>query len=232
MKTLRPILGLMILGAVGAFFAAACGPTSGAPGRRINFPNNRSLGKVFIRDFGSTDELKWQNIGEAQGTVEIPPGKEVGLAVEGHPDLSFLRSLGKADLQLLDFTYAKGIKDADLANLRDLTMLNALWLTYQSEITDEGLAHLQAMTGLKRLKLNFCQKITDRGLAYLGGHTQLVALDLQFTQVSDAGLEQLKNLQNLRYIFLAETQVTPSGIENLRKMLPNCIIQMSPPPDR
>jgi hypothetical protein len=49
-------------------------------------------------------------------------------------------------------------------------------------------------------------------------------LSLSDTQVTDAGLEHLKRLKNLRYLNLTGTQVTYEGIHMLKKTLPNCSI--------
>jgi hypothetical protein len=45
------------------------------------------------------------------------------------------------------------------------------------------------------------------------------------TQVTDAGLEHLKELTNLRYLHVADTQVTEAGINELTKALPYCTIR-------
>jgi hypothetical protein len=39
--------------------------------------------------------------------------------------------------------------------------------------------------------------------------------------VSDAGLEQLKGLTNLRKLYLWQTKATSNGVTNLQKTLPN-----------
>ena len=45
------------------------------------------------------------------------------------------------------------------------------------------------------------------------------------TQMTDAGLEQLKGLTSLRYLHVADTQVTDAGVSELKKALPNCTIR-------
>ena len=53
---------------------------------------------------------------------------------------------------------------------------------------------------------------------------EVVALDLYGTQVTDAGLVHLKELTNLRELYLDETQVTDAGVAELKQALPNCKI--------
>jgi len=43
--------------------------------------------------------------------------------------------------------------------------------------------------------------------------------------MTDAGLEQLKGLTSLRYLHVADTQVTDAGVSELKKALPNCTIR-------
>jgi hypothetical protein len=50
-------------------------------------------------------------------------------------------------------------------------------------------------------------------------------LYLSDTQVTDTGLEYLKELSNLQDLALAGTQVTDEGITTLQEALPNCKIE-------
>ena len=45
-------------------------------------------------------------------------------------------------------------------------------------------------------------------------------LCLNDTQVTDAGLVQLKGLTKLRQLFLQDTQVTDAGVKDLQQALP------------
>jgi hypothetical protein len=52
--------------------------------------------------------------------------------------------------------------------------------------------------------------------------TQLRWLSLQDTQVSDAGLEQLRRLSRLEMLDLVGTRVTERGVEEFQKSWPKC----------
>jgi hypothetical protein len=58
--------------------------------------------------------------------------------------------------------------------------------------------------------------ITDAGLEHLWGLTQLRALSLAGAQVTDAGLGHLRGLTQLRELYLANTPVSDAGLVHLR----------------
>jgi hypothetical protein len=67
--------------------------------------------------------------------------------------------------------------------------------------------------------------ITDAGLEQLKGLPQLKSLHLRATSVTDAGLMHLKGLTNLEELILNGTLVTDAGAKDLQTALPNCAIR-------
>ena len=65
-------------------------------------------------------------------------------------------------------------------------------------------------------------QVTDAGLEHLKGLANLRVLQLLNTKVTDAGLEHLKGLTSLRDLHLWNTQVTDDGVKELQEALPNC----------
>jgi hypothetical protein len=64
-------------------------------------------------------------------------------------------------------------------------------------------------------------QVTDAGLANLSGLKSLERLYLLGdSHVTDAGLTHLRTLTSLEYLFLHGTQVTDAGIANLKNSLP------------
>jgi hypothetical protein len=55
--------------------------------------------------------------------------------------------------------------------------------------------------------------------------TRLQILRLAETGITDAGLEHLKGLANLRYLYLSETQTTDAGVQRLEQSLPKLIVR-------
>jgi hypothetical protein len=68
-------------------------------------------------------------------------------------------------------------------------------------------------------------KVTDAGLQHLAGLKQLRALDLNNTQVTDAALKHLAGLKQLRELDLFLTKVTAKGKADLKKALPDLEIK-------
>jgi Leucine-rich repeat (LRR) protein len=59
-------------------------------------------------------------------------------------------------------------------------------------------------------------QVTDAGLEHLKGLGQLRQLEFRSTQVTDAGLEHLQGLKQLQWLALDETKVTDAGLEHLQ----------------
>ncbi len=60
------------------------------------------------------------------------------------------------------------------------------------------------------------QEVTDAGLEHLKGLTELRYLNLSNRKVSDAGLQHLKGLSQLRVLWLDGTKVSDAGLEHLK----------------
>jgi hypothetical protein len=63
--------------------------------------------------------------------------------------------------------------------------------------------------------------VADRDLAQIGRLGHLLRLDLAGTQVTDAGLDHLASLPQLRQLNVSGTAVTPDAVARLRESLPN-----------
>ena len=68
-------------------------------------------------------------------------------------------------------------------------------------------------------------KVTDAGLEHLKGLTNLKHLGLNHTQIGDTGLGHLKGMTKLDTLILSNTKVTAQGIADLKKALPKCDIK-------
>jgi Ran GTPase-activating protein (RanGAP) involved in mRNA processing and transport len=69
-------------------------------------------------------------------------------------------------------------------------------------------------------------------LKHLARFPNLKVVGLQYTPVTDKGLENLKTLQNLTDLNLQDTKVTTAGVAALQAALPNCKVVWQPPADK
>jgi beta-lactamase regulating signal transducer with metallopeptidase domain/Leucine-rich repeat (LRR) protein len=193
--------------------------TDNSEGRTVRFPEDRSLGKLKMRDDGAYThwDAGWEPLGEARGTVRVPEGKQLRLEIfyETAPDLSSLTDLEPDDLYHV-MLWHTAARDDDLRHLTHLTGLQGLGLE-RAHITDNALKHLSAMTSLKHLDLSGTP-IGDVGLASIKEITWLESLKLSDTRISDAGLAHVANLRSLRSINLRGTDTSDEGLAHLKNL--------------
>jgi hypothetical protein len=101
------------------------------------------------------------------------------------------------------------------AGLRDLELIGA-------HVGDEDLDQLRGLRRLRSLVLTSSPRVTDAGIAKLVELKGLEHLGLDFTDVSDDGLLQLKALPRLQEVWVttSEGRVTPEGVERLKAEMP------------
>lgn len=65
---------------------------------------------------------------------------------------------------------------------------------------------------------------TDEDLRGVEDLSRYETLDLEGTQLSNAGLQQLENMKQLRYLIVRRTNVTVAGVQRLQQALPKACI--------
>ena len=93
----------------------------------------------------------------------------------------------------------------------------------KSKIRAAGGSVLELAQNDDRLEVAFHlsdQKITDDTLKTLAGLTKISSLNLRGTEVTSAGLAQLKELKGLTHLHLEKTKVNDAGLKFLQE-LPN-----------
>ncbi|MAG94272.1 MAG: hypothetical protein CMJ48_11040 [Planctomycetaceae bacterium] len=88
---------------------------------------------------------------------------------------------------------------------------------------DEHLLRVCIFDEILALNLDRTQ-VSDAGLQHLRGLSDLEYLWLEGTRVTDAGLKHLEGSSKLKGIWLEGTQVTPKGVKQLQEALPKCKI--------
>lgn len=91
--------------------------------------------------------------------------------------------------------------------------------------------HVAAIAGLKKLRRLHTQGIDDSTVAGLASMESLFWLGFENSQLTDKGLQELKNFKGLKatnvnaVITLSGSKVTADGVSDLQKALPNCKIE-------
>ncbi|MDO4583146.1 MAG: hypothetical protein Q4D62_03480 [Planctomycetia bacterium] len=134
--------------------------------------------------------------------------------------LENLRSLRELTLTSSEFG------DEGMERIGTMTSLEELRLD-DTAITDQGMPYLEKLHELKLLNLQG-SLISDQGLEAIAGLDQLLELYLGGTipydglvyesPISDAGLNLLQDLTELRILHLNDTQISDTGIPFLKKM--------------
>ena len=115
-----------------------------------------------------------------------------------------------------------------LSGLRRLKILGS-----SGRITDEALEQISKLEHLELLHLSQAALITDRGLAHIAKLHNLRSLGIggnrdDLMNVTDKGLANLYGLKKLESLSLNATEVTEAGIDSLKEALPNCKIEWKP----
>lgn len=89
-----------------------------------------------------------------------------------------------------------------------------------SAVADADLEILSTLTDLQSLNLDGSAHLSDAGMEHLKGLKNLRFLSLAFTPITDAGLKPLHDLANLQTLNLWSCRVTDQGVKELQEKLP------------
>ncbi len=228
---------LMCAGSAGGSSATAPGaqridnPPAG--NRIVRFPEDRSLGALYVQDTDAErrietfhhwiDGTTWESFGEARGDVPVPPRKRLWLSVgkDAWKDLSPLSRLSPDDLYRLLFSYlspgekSTGPDDRCVRHLLSLTGLKVLDLN-NTNITPEGLKLIRNLKSLESFTIP--AGTTDAGMAHVCQLWSLKALHFSENKVTNAGLAHLANLSSLEELDLGGEHMGDEGLVHIGKL--------------
>ncbi|MDE0734260.1 MAG: PQQ-binding-like beta-propeller repeat protein [Pirellulaceae bacterium] len=135
----------------------------------------------------------------------------------GIEQLSGLKSLHGLNLEL-----CPGADDDAVKQLSKASALRVLGLM-GVPVTEKGLESLQTLKNLRSLDLEICEQIGDTGCTVLAGFPALRVLVLKKTafepiRVTDAGLEKLATLTQLRVLNLYANNISDQGLVHLGRL--------------
>jgi hypothetical protein len=96
-----------------------------------------------------------------------------------------------------------GLQHEDCALLERMPRLNYLCIAKSGPINDSGLTHLSRLSRLEELCLNW-----------------------SIGQITEAGLQELRTLENLQHVSAIRTDLTPQQLQTLKQALPKATIRM------
>lgn len=202
----------------------------------ISFPEDRSLGKLYIKPCISYLDLEpMKLIGDARGKIAIPAHALLHLVVsyEDSRDTSRLRTLPNV-FSSVDFR-RKPITDDGLKNIRHLTNLRQLNLS-DTEISNQGLDQLTALKNIEALqlwqtnlrgplnaltqfpKLKYLQlhrnNLDDRSVAPIARLRSLEALNVFRCGLTGRSLQSFSKCPNLRTVDLGDNKIDDASLSN------------------
>ncbi len=199
------------------FCSPVC-PIIAAENRVLHFPQDRSIGKIWVRDRSGPKHTLWEPLGQAKGDVTVPANKAVRLDVSndawqaGTP----FAGLKPNDIQDLNFWDCPDADDSVLEDISTLSGLQELDLQ-DTQVQGTGLKHLLKLKNLRWLRLSSTH-VGDNELASLTGLTSLEWLHLSLAPIGNAGMEHISKIITLKSLYIAGTTVDDDGLENIKNL--------------
>ncbi len=141
------------------------------------------------------------------------------------PSLAGMKKLEKLNLYDTNVTlegtfgFAKALPDLEVTAPFG-RLIGGRRLTMSPGVEDADLARLKKLPTLRELDLWECDQITDAGLEHVKTLEQLTALELGFTKVTDDGLGELQAMKNLAKLDVRETNTTLAAALKLVAKVP------------
>ena len=193
-----------------------------APGERvIHFPKDVSLGTLATRAWDAPEDAPWKKLGDATGDITLEAGQVASLRVMSSKDLEGLAQLEHADLNRLELI-GDSITDEVMESIKGLTSIQDLSVL-ATNFKPKSLMILRRFIYLERLTANGLD-LSNANLEMMGTLTNLKYLDLRDTGVMDSGVVNLAKLVNLKRLRLDPTNITKVGLLVLETTLKDCEI--------
>jgi hypothetical protein len=126
-------------------------------------------------------------------------------------------------LEELSLQYV-GLDDEMLREIQTLTKMRRAILGNTTDFTGDGLRHLASWQDLEHLSV-FSTPFEDGAAKHLSQFPALKAFVAHDTFLTDASIDSLVKLANLKVAWVSKTKISPAGMERLRKQLPACRVR-------
>jgi len=201
--------------------------TSPPQARSLAFPAEFSLGRVFVRDWTVNLDADWEYLAAAQGTVNIPQGKDAKLEVESDvaQDVSSLALLDPYALHTISLN-GSNVNDEAMLHVGKLIGLRGLALKY-TKVTNEGVYHLAPLKRLRWIEF-YTLPVNDRGFEVIRNYPELQHLWIVGADIGNDSLDKLMAMTSLRRLHLANTKISDEGLISLNFEMKFCEVTPKP----
>ncbi len=176
---------------------------------------------VGLRDLRLTGAVmtraRMAALGKLAALEILDLGRCSGIDSRGTASLAGMRSLRQLGMSSTEPDIALLEAVGDLGNLELLDLRAGRLL--DAGIDDDGLARLGGLVHLTHLDLMGNRRITDAGARTLARFRRLTWLNLAGCHLTDAGLEHLHGLTDLRFLELGVSEVSDRALASLRDSL-------------
>lgn len=119
------------------------------------------------------------------------------------------------------------VTDVGMKAIEPLVNLHTVDLS-RMDLTAQGLEPLTKLPKLRRINLWQTVRVDDKAAPILARMQNLEVLNLSDTAITDATLDQLRGMKQLKTLVVAGTKVTPERAEKFRTERPDCRIVWAP----
>ena len=207
--------------------------------RTIRFPDDRSVGNVWIAEAADDGSRTWRMVGEAKGMVQVSRRDFVRLELNDDEPFGRLSTLKPDDIQSIDYI-GEHLSDNDWAGLSHLSGLRELRLggldlpqySFKSlyrfphlrnlqltacDIGDGALEDLSVLFTLRDVRLSHCRiSGLSGGLGSLSRISSLRTLLLEGDGINDEALLEFNATSSLQELYIVYANVTDRGLSCLR----------------
>jgi len=154
---------------------------------------------------------------------EVKKASDEALATLRKRGISVLPVALNSNYLKVSFLNTDSVSDKDLQLLLPIKE-QILWLKLSDQpITNAGIKTIEALGNLTRLQVDHT-KITDSACTSLKNLPSLVYLNLVGTRVSGRGIMLLKDLKNLRSVYLYQTDIKAGEWAEIKRLLPKIVL--------
>jgi Leucine-rich repeat (LRR) protein len=173
---------------------------------------------VYIKPLLHLRTVKIKNCEYFTGTgltelENLPELRELQIIYSGITDDGLKGIRGLKQLETLQLV-SDTTTDAVFKHIKELTKLKTL----DADISDEGILQIKTLTNLESLTIDGINNVTDKGIEHLKDLQKLKYLYVSSKSLTNAGIKYFQDMKQLRYLDISYSKLDDSSIDDLRKL--------------